>query len=422
MTKVLVTGSAGFIGSHLAHHFLDEGATVIGIDNLSRIGGEFNLNTLKKRKNFIFQKIDVRSFDAIKDVFKQHRDLDLVIHQAAQVAVTTSVKDPRLDFETNALGTFNVLEATRLYAPEAFFEFASTNKVYGKMEDIEVVERHGRYEYGALPKGVSEDHCLDFHSPYGCSKGVADQYVHDYNRIYGLRTVVLRQSCIYGPRQFGVEDQGWVAWFAIASLLNRQVTIYGDGKQGRDLLWIDDLVNAYVKLYENADDVAGEIFNVGGGPNNVLSLLELVDLLKEDGVLGEMPVFAEWRPGDQKIFVSNIEKISKAVQWEPSVSPREGVGNLGWIDAHPRPHHCVYDFRALDFAPDLRAVFVHRHAVCRDALNELVEAQAGVPCDHGNRIADLVVGGAEFGSLDDRGDDLSLDEPLQRLGADHRDL
>lgn len=325
--KVLITGCAGFIGSHLAHHFLEKGATVIGIDNLSRIGGNSNLETLKNQ-NFVFHKIDVRSFDTISDLFKQHRDLDLVIHQAGQVAVTTSVKDPRFDFETNALGTFNVLEATRMYAPRAFFEFASTNKVYGRMDDISVVERNGRYECEALSKGVSEDHCLDFHSPYGCSKGVADQYVHDYNRIYGLRTVVLRQSCIYGPRQFGVEDQGWVAWFAIASLLNRQLTVYGDGKQGRDLLWIDDLVNAYVKLYENADAVAGEIFNIGGGPKNVLSLLELIGLLSDDGLLRETPKFAEWRPGDQKIFVSNIGKISNAIQWEPAVSPREGVTRL----------------------------------------------------------------------------------------------
>ena len=330
MEKVLITGCAGFIGFHLAQHFLESGASVIGVDNLSRKGCETNLEILLKNyeKNFVFHNEDIRNFSGIEAIFKKHAPFDLVIHEAGQVAVTTSIANPREDFEINALGTFNLLEATRLYSPDSFFEFASTNKVYGKMNDLSVVERNGRYEYEELPNGVSEEYSLDFHSPYGCSKGTADQYVRDYNRIFGLKTVVLRQSCIYGTRQFGVEDQGWVAWFTIASVLNKPITIYGDGKQGRDLLWIDDLVSAYVGLYKNADRVAGKIFNVGGGSENILSLLELVDLLKAAGVMHNDPVRSEWRHGDQKIFVCDITKISNDIQWKPTVSPRQGVAKL----------------------------------------------------------------------------------------------
>jgi CDP-paratose 2-epimerase len=330
MQKVLITGCAGFIGFHLAKRLLESGVTVIGIDNLSRKGCETNLQLLQQghKDSFRFYREDIRNFTGIESIFKQHAPLDLVIHEAGQVAVTTSIANPREDFEINALGTFNLLEATRKHSPNAFFEFASTNKVYGKMEELGVVERNGRYEYENLPDGVNEAHGLDFHSPYGCSKGAADQYVRDYSRIYGLKTAVLRQSCIYGTRQFGIEDQGWVAWFTIASILDKPLTIYGDGKQGRDLLWIDDLVDAYIELYKNADDLAGGIFNVGGGPGNVLSLLELVDMLRSAGVLRREPAFSEWREGDQKIFVCDTRKMANAIRWQPRTSPAQGVARL----------------------------------------------------------------------------------------------
>jgi CDP-paratose 2-epimerase len=337
MQKVLITGCAGFIGFHLAKRFLDMGATVVGIDNLSRRGGESNLQLLQRdhKDGLRFHREDVRDFPAMEKVFKTYAPLDLVIHEAAQVAVTTSIANPREDFEINALGTFNLLEATRLHSPHAFFEFASTNKVYGKMDDLGVTERNGRYEYADLPHGVSEAHGLDFHSPYGCSKGTADQYVRDYSRIYGVRAAVLRQSCIYGTRQFGVEDQGWVAWFTIASVLGRPLTIYGDGKQGRDLLWIDDLVDAYLGLYRNADRVSGKIFNVGGGPGNVLSLLELVGMLKDAGTLRQEPAFSAWREGDQKIFVCDTRKMETEIGWRPKIAPAQGVGKLiEWTVAH----------------------------------------------------------------------------------------
>jgi CDP-paratose 2-epimerase len=255
---------------------LRTGEEVYGIDNLSRKGGEYNLGSLRSHPRFHFLRLDIRDFDGVSKAFQANGPFDMVIHQAAQVAVTTSVKNPREDFEINAYGTLNLLEAVRLFSPNSFFQFASTNKVYGKMENIAVFERNGRYEYESLPQGISESYGLDLYSPYGCSKGAADQYVRDYHRIYGIQSVVLRQSCIYGTRQFGIEDQGWVAWFTIASALGKQVTIYGDGKQIRDLLWIDDLVDVYGLMYKNRNKVSGQIFNVGGGPQNTLSILELV--------------------------------------------------------------------------------------------------------------------------------------------------
>lgn len=328
MAKTLISGCAGFIGVHLAEYFLKNGDTVFGIDNLSRKGTDYNLEILKPYKNFVFLQDDIRDFDNLKAVFKQCGPFDLIIHEAAQVAVTTSVLEPRIDFEQNALGTFNLLEATRLYSPEAFFEFASTNKVYGKMADKTVAEESQRYIYADGQVGIDESCPLDFYSPYGCSKGAADQYVHDYHRIYGLDTVVLRQSCIYGTRQYGIEDQGWVAWFTIASILDRPITIYGDGKQVRDILWIDDLVEIYARCYRNRDRVSGEVYNIGGGAENTLSLLQLVSILKAEGVMKAAPGFTDWRPGDQKIFVCDLSKITSHLGWKPSTSPKEGVRKL----------------------------------------------------------------------------------------------
>lgn len=328
MARILITGCAGFIGAHLSEYFLKNSDNVFGIDNLSRKGAEYNLQILKPFRNFKFIQADIRDFDKLKDIFQSNGPFDLIIHEAAQVAVTTSVLDPRTDFEQNALGTFNLLEATRLYSPEAFFEFASTNKVYGKMADKAVSEKRHRYVYAGRQAGINETCPLDFYSPYGCSKGTADQYVHDYSRIYGLRTVCLRQSCIYGTRQYGVEDQGWVAWFTIAAILNKPLTIYGDGKQVRDILWIDDLVEVYAKLYQNSGVVSGEVYNIGGGPDYTLSLLELVSILRNEGVMSAEPVFADWRPGDQKIFICNLTKIGSHLDWKPSTPPKEGVRRI----------------------------------------------------------------------------------------------
>jgi CDP-paratose 2-epimerase len=334
--KWVITGGAGFIGCHAAERFLGAGHEVILVDNLSRRGADANLNYLRDHGLTRFVKADVRDPQAMNQLLADHADADAILHLAAQVAVTTSVADPRADFETNALGTLNVLEAVRLAAnrrPAVLY--SSTNKVYGNLEHVRVVERDGRYAYEDLPGGVDEAEPLDFHSPYGCSKGTGDQYVRDYARIYGLKTVVFRQSCIYGTRQFGIEDQGWVAWFCVAVTTGQPFTIFGDGKQIRDVLWAGDLVDLYERALERIDEVSGEVFNIGGGPGNTMSLLELV--AKLEAAVGRKldPPFADWRPGDQRVFVANVAKAEKALGWKPKVTTDEGVDRLiAWVQAN----------------------------------------------------------------------------------------
>lgn len=329
--KVLVIGGAGFIGANVANRFLKRGNDVFVFDNLSRRGTEWNLKWLQKYKNLKFIKGDIRNYDELKKLFSKEK-FDVVFHMAAQVAVTTSVLNPREDFEINALGTFNLLEAIRETNQNPIILFASTNKVYGGMTDIKIIEKKGRYAYKDIKAGIKEDRLLDFHSPYGCSKGCADQYMIDYARIYDLRTVVFRQSCIYGYRQFGIEDQGWVAWFTIAAALGKQITIYGDGKQVRDVLFIDDLLDAYDAAIKNIDMVKGQAFNIGGGPKNTLSLLELISFLEEFFNKKIDLKFSNWRPGDQPVFICNISKAKKMLGWSPFVNPKQGVKLLyNWV-------------------------------------------------------------------------------------------
>lgn len=331
MSSILITGGAGFIGVNSARYFADKGWEVTVLDNLSRRGTEDNLRWLQDKSPIKFERADIRDADAMERIVGKVKP-DALLHLAAQVAVTTSVTNPREDFEINALGTFNMLEAVRKQSPDSFFINASTNKVYGKMHEVGVVERNGRYEYKDLPKGVDEGQQLDFHSPYGCSKGVADQYTIDYSRIYGLRSVTFRQSCIYGTRQFGIEDQGWVAWFTIAAVLGKQITIYGDGKQIRDVLHVEDLVRAYEAAISNQEKASGQAFNIGGGPANTMSLLELLAYL-EDELKIKIPLkWDTWRPGDQPVFVCNLDKAKQTLGWQPQISVREGVKNLsGWV-------------------------------------------------------------------------------------------
>lgn len=328
---MLITGGAGFIGVNSARYFCEKGWDVTILDNLSRRGTEDNLNWLKEQAQIKFIKADIRDAQSMHKTFGSVRP-DAVLHLAAQVAVTTSVKDPREDFEINGLGTFNVLEAVRQQCPETFLINASTNKLYGKMEDVAVVERNGRYEYQDLLEGCSEQQQLDFHSPYGCSKGLADQYAIDYARIYGLRTTTFRQSCIYGTRQFGIEDQGWVAWFTIAHVLDKPITIYGDGKQIRDVLHVTDLCRAYEAAMQNQEAALGQAFNIGGGPQNTLSLLELLEFLKL--FLGKQSRLSwdKWRPGDQPVFVCNLRKARDVLGWQPQIKVEEGVQDLAaWV-------------------------------------------------------------------------------------------
>lgn len=331
--KALITGGAGFIGANLARRLMADGWQVVIVDNLSRSGTENNIEWLRSQGEFEFAKLDIRDYEGLKRVFKNHNPLDAVFHLAAQVAVTTSVTNPREDFEINALGTFNVLEAVRETGQRPAFFYASTNKVYGGMEDVAIVERATRYEYRDFPNGIAEDRLLDFHSPYGCSKGAADQYVRDYWRIYRIPTVVFRQSCIYGWRQFGIEDQGWVAWFIIAVQKGRPITIYGDGKQVRDVLFIDDLLDAYLAAYERIDRTAGQVYNIGGGPNNTMSVWAEFGPLIEELCGRKIEVtYSDWRPGDQPVFVCDISKAERDFGWEPRVDVRTGVRRLyGWV-------------------------------------------------------------------------------------------
>lgn len=328
----LITGGAGFIGCNMAAGLSERGHEVTVLDNLSRTGTRENLEWLRSQWQVDFVEADVRDYEGLRRVLSDRPGIDVVAHEAAQVAVTTSVADPRHDFEVNALGTFNVLEACRERETPPLVLFASTNKVYGGLHHREVRRDSSRYVFESLGTGVREDESLDFHSPYGCSKGAADQYVRDYHRIYDVPTVVFRQSCIYGERQFGVEDQGWVAWFLIAALLERDITIYGDGYQARDLLHVADLVDAYELAAARAADVAGEVFNIGGGPENVLSLRELLELVPS--LLGKTPRVraAEWRPGDQPLFVSDNRDLERKVGWKASVGVQEGIERLArWI-------------------------------------------------------------------------------------------
>jgi CDP-paratose 2-epimerase len=327
MKSILITGGAGFIGVNAARHFHERGWVINILDNLSRRGAADNLDWLRRQAQIRFDRADIRDRQAMERIVDELRP-DAILHLAAQVAVTTSVTEPREDFEINALGTFNLLEAVRLRSPESFFINASTNKVYGKMEDVEVIERNGRYEYSDLANGVSEDRPLDFHSPYGCSKGVGDQYTIDYYRIYGIDSVTFRQSCVYGPRQFGIEDQGWVAWFTIAAILGKPITIYGDGKQSRDVLHVADLAGAYEAAFERREAVRGQAFNIGGGPANTLSLLELIGLLEADLKISVPLQWSDWRPGDQPVFVCGLEKARRMLEWQPTIPVREGVGQL----------------------------------------------------------------------------------------------
>jgi CDP-paratose 2-epimerase len=329
---VLITGGAGFVGSNLADALLREGERVIVADNFSRAGVRLNAAWLQDTHGdrVHIEEVDVADAARMRALVRESKQ---VYHLAAQVAVTTSLLDPGLDLRTNIMGTFNVLEAARTMLNPPSILFTSTNKVYGGMDEVPVDLADGAYRYADGRAGVTEEQPLDFHSPYGCSKGAADQYVHDYARIFGLRTVVFRMSCIYGTRQFGTEDQGWVAHFARAIRAGEGMTIYGDGQQVRDILWIDDLVRAMRMAMERIGEVSGEVFNVGGGARNAVSVRGVIDRLHE--ISGtEVPVtMADWRPGDQRVYVSDTSKIERVLGWRAETSWKAGLEKLvAWLD------------------------------------------------------------------------------------------
>ena len=333
--RILMTGGAGFIGCNLAAYFMRAGHEVTIFDNFSRRGSEANLAWLQQEcaPGPRVVRGDVRDASAIAAAVL---DQEAVFHLAGQVAVTTSVNDPRHDFESNALGTFNTLEAARASGRNPIFIYTSTNKVYGGMEEAKVIDTGPRYAFADLPNGVPETWPLDFHSPYGCSKGAGDQYVRDYQRIYGLPTVVFRQSAIYGPRQFGIEDQGWLAFFAICAATGRPFTIFGDGKQVRDLLYIDDLARAFDLAMQRIDRTAGQVYNIGGGAERVLSVWTDTRPLLEALAGRQLEVrFGDWRPGDQRIYVSDISRAKADFGWQPEVTPEQGVKRLwDWVQAN----------------------------------------------------------------------------------------
>lgn len=326
----LITGGSGFVGVNLADRLLSEGRSVMVFDNLSRNGVQNNLFWLKEKypDNLQIMIADIRDKEAVKQAIQ---GAEQVFHFAAQVAVTSSLINPYHDFEVNALGTLNLLEAIRSTSHQPPVVFTSTNKVYGDLEDIGMVMNGTRYypeNTHYRQHGISEERILDFHSPYGCTKGVADQYILDYARTFGLKTVVFRMSCIYGPHQFGTEDQGWVAHFLIQALKGKPITLYGDGKQVRDILYVEDLVNAFILAQQHMDTISGNAFNIGGGVKNTISLLELIKMIGK--VSGRKPnvLFDNWRPSDQKYYVSDFGKFKKATGWFPRYDTTEGVTNL----------------------------------------------------------------------------------------------
>jgi CDP-paratose 2-epimerase len=335
--KLLITGGCGFLGSNLASHALKNNVELTIFDNLYRQGAVDNLNWLKAQGNFEFVPGDIRNQNDITRVIERVRP-DAVFHLSGQVAMTTSIANPRMDFEVNVLGTFNLLEAVRLYAPHASVIYSSTNKVYGDLEQFNYEETSSRYVCFDKPNGFDELVQLDFHSPYGCSKGAADQYMLDYARIFGLNTVVFRHSSMYGGRQFATYDQGWVGWFCQQAVMakNNQAaapfTISGDGKQVRDVLHADDMIRLYYSALKHMDKAKGNAFNIGGGISNSLSLLELFALLEE---LLDVKLNYEKLPkreSDQRVFVADIAKAHQYLNWQPQVTVSDGITQMiHWI-------------------------------------------------------------------------------------------
>ncbi len=331
--KILVVGGCGFLGSNLASYGILNGYDVTVFDNLSRLGAYENLNWLKSLGKLTFVHGDTRCRNDVDTVIKSG-NYDAVFHLAGQVAMTTSIANPYNDFLINTMGTLNVLDAIRMYSPNTVMTFSSTNKVYGDLEQYTYEEQDKRYICKEWLKGFDESVPLDFRSPYGCSKGAADQYLLDYARIFGIKTIVFRHSSMFGGRQFATYDQGWIGWFcqkAVEKKNNPSIgpfTISGNGKQVRDILHADDMINLYYTALQNRDKIAGQVFNIGGGIENSLSLLELFDML--EGILNVKLDYTQLPPrvSDQKVFVADITKISNAIGWKPKVSSQEGIERM----------------------------------------------------------------------------------------------
>jgi CDP-paratose 2-epimerase len=347
--KILITGGCGFLGSNLAASYLQEGVEVIVLDALFRRGSAKNLSWLETQAspgNFHFIQADLADPQALQAVFRRYAPFNFIAHVGGQVAMTTSLADPDRDLKTNVLGTFNVLEATREFSPEALVAYSSTNKVYGDLEGLRYEETASRYCLTDYPHGLDETLGLDFSTPYGCSKGAADQYVRDWARVFGLKTVVFRHSSIYGGRQFASFDQGWIGWFCQKAIEQQQVylkgltpapfSIAGNGKQVRDVLHADDLIRLYRAAYTHREAMNGEIFNIGGGSANSLSLLELFSLLSEILAIPRLLFTSNSRrASDQDCFIADIRKAERILNWSPSIYCREGIiSMLEWTKSN----------------------------------------------------------------------------------------
>ncbi len=326
--KIIVTGALGFVGTNLCLHFISKGDEVIAIDNrFKHIGGDQNLELLSQ-KGASFRYVDIRNWNDIDELFKNETNIDAVLHMAAQVAFNQSVQNPRLDFEINALGTFNLLEAIRLYQPETTFLCASTNQVYGELKNTPVVEKELRFDYVDLPYGIPETFPLDFLSPYGCSKGTADQYTLDYARVYGLKTVVTRFGGIYGDYQYSHEDHGWVAFMTKMVLQDKPFNRFGHGKQVRDILYVSDIVTAIDSCVEKIDNIVGQAINIAGGSQNTSSVLELLQLLEKITGNKDKSILNPMRKADKLVAYLDIRKAKELLGWEPSVGKEEGLNKM----------------------------------------------------------------------------------------------
>jgi len=335
--RYLITGGCGFLGSNIASEILKQGHELIIFDNLCRFGSYQNLEWLKEQGEFEFVHGDIRNTNDVEHIIKTRKP-DVIYHLAGQVAMTTSIVNPRMDFEVNVGGSFNLLNAVRLYSPESVVIYSSTNKVYGDLEQFQYEEKDTRYSCMDKPNGFDETVNLDFHSPYGASKGSADQYMLDFARIYGLKTVVFRHSSMFGGRQFSTSDQGWIGWFTSQAIqinnnkLKEVFTISGNGKQVRDLLYASDCVALYIKAAEEINTITGNAFNIGGGINNSSSILELFSFLESELDIRMTYKQLPPRESDQRVFVADIRKAEELIGWKPLISKAEGIRNMiEWV-------------------------------------------------------------------------------------------
>ena len=335
--KYLITGGCGFLGSNLASEVLSRGEELFIVDNLYRHGSYENLKWLMNQGDFTYIHSDIRNANDVETVIKSTKP-DVIFHLAGQVAMSTSLENPRMDFEVNAMGSLNVLESVRKYSPDSIIIYSSTNKVYGDLEWVRYEETNTRYITPDFPNGFPENIALDFHSPYGCSKGTADQYMLDFYRMFGIKTVVFRHSSMYGGRQFATYDQGWVGWFCQKALetklgtLAEPFTISGTGKQVRDVIYVDDMITLYFQAVEKIDSAKGQAFNIGGGIENSLSLLELFSILENE--LGIKLAYTKlpWRTSDQKVFVANVDKAKQTFGWNADINKNSGIKMmLDWL-------------------------------------------------------------------------------------------